>query len=50
VTVVIPGASSPQQAADNAAASALPPLSKVLHRALAELYEERAAQRIRGPY
>ena len=50
VTVVIPGASSPRQAVDNAAASSLPRLSDELHRALAELYEDKAVQHIRGPY
>ena len=50
VTVIIPGASSPEQAADNAAVSAMPRLSDELHRALAELYEEKVAQHIRGPY
>ena len=50
VTVIIPGATSPEQAADNAAVSSLPRLSDELHRALAELYEEKVRQRIRGPY
>ena len=50
VTVIIPGASSAQQVADNAAVSAMPQLSDALHRTLAELYEEKVAQHIRGPY
>ena len=43
VTVIIPGASSPEQAADNAAVSAMPRLSDALHRTLAKLYEEKVA-------
>ena len=50
VTVVIPGASRPQQASDNADASALPPLSPELHRLLQDFYRERVAPNIRGPY
>ncbi len=50
VSVIIPGASSPGQARDNAAATDLPRLSDELHRALAELYEEKVRQHIRGPY
>ncbi|MGZ0657480.1 aldo/keto reductase [Coraliomargarita sp. W4R72] len=50
VSVVIPGASSPQQAKDNAAASALPPLSQPLHDALSELYANEIHAHIRGIY
>ena len=50
VSVVIPGASSPQQARANAAMSDLPPLSKELHRKLAEFYRQKVHAHIRGPY
>ncbi len=50
VTVVIPGASRPQQAQDNAAASAAPPLSPELHAQIRFFYRERVAPHIRGPY
>jgi aryl-alcohol dehydrogenase-like predicted oxidoreductase len=50
VSSVIPGASKPQQADSNAAASALPPLSSEQHRALRELYETQIESTIRGPY
>lgn len=50
VSVIIPGASSPEQAAANAEASSLPPLSNALHRTLAALYTDRVRPHIRGPY
>lgn len=50
VSVVIPGASRPAQALDNAAISALPPLSPELHKKLETFYTEKVAQHIRGPY
>ena len=50
VSVVIPGASSAAQAAANASASDLPPLSPELHKRLAEFYDTRAAAHIRGKY
>lgn len=50
VSVVIPGASSPAQAAANAAASGLDPLPAELHAKLAEFYQTRVAEHIRGPY
>jgi aryl-alcohol dehydrogenase-like predicted oxidoreductase len=50
VSVVIPGASSPKQAIDNARASDLPPLPAELHRKLAEFYQGRVHDHIRGPY
>ncbi len=50
VTTVIPGASRPQQAADNAAASDLPPLGDELHARLRTFYRDKVAAHIRGPY
>jgi aryl-alcohol dehydrogenase-like predicted oxidoreductase len=50
VSVVIPGASRPDQARANAAASELPPLGEALHAKLRELYASRVAPTIRGPY
>lgn len=50
VTVVIPGATRPQQAAANAAASDLAPLPAELHERLRSFYEREVARHIRGPY
>lgn len=50
VSVIIPGASSPEQARENATVSDLPPLSSELHDALSTLYQSKVAQHIRGPY
>jgi aryl-alcohol dehydrogenase-like predicted oxidoreductase len=50
VTAIIPGASRPQQAADNAEVSDLPALSAELHANLAAFYNERVATHIRGAY
>lgn len=50
VTVVIPGASSPEQAWQNAAISELPPLSGELHEKLAGFYEKKVHHLIRGAY
>ncbi|MFP4281239.1 MAG: aldo/keto reductase [Opitutales bacterium] len=50
VSVVIPGASSPRQAAGNSSASALPPLPTEIHEQLRAFYEESVAAQIRGPY
>jgi aryl-alcohol dehydrogenase-like predicted oxidoreductase len=50
VTVVIPGASRPEQAKDNASASALNSLSSELHEKLRQFYEKQVASHIRGPY
>lgn len=50
VTVVIPGASRASQAAANAAASELPPLSDELHAKLRDFYETDVARHIRGAY
>jgi hypothetical protein len=50
VSVVITGASRPEQVRANAAASALPPLGRELHKQLAEFYRTHVAHQIRGPY
>ena len=50
VSVVIPGASKPQQARENACASNLPPLPPALHRELRDFYTNEVAGLIRGPY
>lgn len=50
VSVVIPGASRPQQAADNAAVSELPALTKEMHAELETFYRKQVAAHIRGPY
>ena len=50
VTVVIPGAKNPNQAAANAAISDLPPLPPDLHARLREFYERDVVEHIRGPY
>jgi aryl-alcohol dehydrogenase-like predicted oxidoreductase len=50
VTVVIPGASRPEQAKDNASASAFPRLVPELHEKLRQFYEKEVAPHIRGPY
>jgi len=50
VTVIIPGASRPDQARANAAASNLPPLGAETHRALRDFYTKEVARHIRGPY
>jgi len=50
VSVIIPGASRPEQAQSNAAISGLPPLSKELLAKLATFYEQEVKQHIRGPY
>ena len=50
VSTVIPGAKSPQQARDNAAASDLRGLSDELHERLRTFYLDRVAAHIRGPY
>jgi aryl-alcohol dehydrogenase-like predicted oxidoreductase len=50
VSVVIPGASRPQQAKENAEISNLPPLSKELHQKLKSFYHEQVAAYVRGPY
>jgi aryl-alcohol dehydrogenase-like predicted oxidoreductase len=50
VTTIIPGASSPDQARANAAASDLPALTDDLHERLRRFYLDRVATHIRGPY
>ncbi len=50
VSVVIPGASSPEQAKANAVAAGLPPLAEDLHRDLAEFYRNKVHDMVRGPY
>lgn len=50
VSVVIPGATRPDQARGNAAISELPPLSAELHQALREFYKSKVRDKIRGAY
>ena len=50
VSVVIPGASRPDQAKANSSVSALPPLDAKLHETLQRFYERDVAAHIRGPY
>ena len=50
VTVVIPGATKPEQVADNIAASNLPALGEAVHCRLQTFYQEKVAPHIRGPY
>ena len=50
VSAVIPGASSPEQARENAAISDIVPLAEELHHALSDLYMNRIHDHIRGPY
>lgn len=50
VSVIIPGASSPEQARGNGAISDLAPLPRELHQALSDLYTKSVYKRIRGPY
>ena len=50
VSVIIPGASSAQQASDNAHVSNLPSLPTDLHQQLRDYYQTQVQQHIRGPY
>jgi aryl-alcohol dehydrogenase-like predicted oxidoreductase len=50
VSVVIPGASRPEQAHANGAVSGLSPLPAGLHKKLTGFYQEKVAANIRGPY
>jgi len=50
VSVVIPGASRPDQAKANSAVSDLPPLDAKLHEKLEQFYEREVKAHIRGPY
>ena len=49
VSAVIPGASRPEQATANAAASAMPKLSDGTHKELATLWRDEVAPLVRGP-
>ncbi len=50
VSTVIPGAKTPAQARENAAASAMAPLSAAAHSALRELYQGKIDAKVRGRY
>lgn len=50
VSVVITGASRPEQAVANASVSDLPPLGQDLHERLAAFYQTEVEHQIRGPY
>jgi aryl-alcohol dehydrogenase-like predicted oxidoreductase len=50
VSVIIPGASSAEQAEANASISDLPPLSPHLHERLSNYYQSQVEPFIRGPY
>ncbi|HWA28801.1 MAG TPA: aldo/keto reductase [Lacunisphaera sp.] len=50
VSVIIPGAKSPEQARANIRAAALAPLGATAHVQLAAFYERQVAAHIRGPY
>jgi aryl-alcohol dehydrogenase-like predicted oxidoreductase len=50
VSVIIPGATSPAQAKENARASDLPALSRPLHDRLENYYQSEVEPFIRGPY
>ena len=50
VSVIIPGAKSPEQARANIRAGALAPLGATKHVQLAAFYERHVAAHIRGPY
>lgn len=50
VSVIIPGAKTPEYAQANACVSSLPPLGAELHTKLAAFYDREVAAHIRGPY
>jgi aryl-alcohol dehydrogenase-like predicted oxidoreductase len=50
VSVIIPGASSPEQVKSNAAVTDIPPLSEELHQVLSDFYIKKVHGQIRGPY
>lgn len=50
VSVIIPGASSQEQAATNAAVSGMAPLGDQIHAKFSEFYEREVQPHIRGPY
>ncbi|MEM8674356.1 MAG: aldo/keto reductase [Cyanobacteria bacterium P01_G01_bin.67] len=50
ISVVIPGASSPQHIQENASISDISPLGADLHQKLAAIYSNSIEEQIRGPY
>ena len=50
VSVIIPGATTPEQARENAAVSDLPPLPRELHDLLRDFYWTEVHNHVRGPY
>jgi len=50
VSVIIPGASSPEQVRQNASIASLPRLPDLLHEKLRDFYEQEVREHIRGPY
>ena len=50
VSVIIPGASSPEQVGENCAVSDSPPLPPELHQVLDDMYNRYIHSQIRGPY
>ena len=50
ISTVIPGAKNAEQAQENAAAAALPPISAEAHSQLAALYEDKIDASVRGAY
>ena len=50
VSVIIPGASKPEQAKQNASISELAPLQTKIHDQLKQFYELEVKNYIRGPY
>lgn len=50
VSTIIPGATKPEQARQNAAAAHLPPLSAEVHEQLRALYQNEIKDQIRGVY
>ncbi len=50
VSTIIPGASTPSQAAGNASVSKLEPLPQALHERVSQFYHERVHAHIRGAY
>jgi aryl-alcohol dehydrogenase-like predicted oxidoreductase len=50
VSVIIPGAKSPEQVRANLRSGSLAPLGAAAHAKLAEFYERQVSAHIRGPY
>ena len=50
VTTVIPGATRPEQARQNASASTAPPIAAETHEKLRDFYQQRVAEHVRGSY